>query len=205
VFWWRMSNEFLPSRANLHQRHIEQMSLCTSCGVEAETTYHALVKCSYAYHLWRSLADLTGVKLPNLHPATWTVDLLNDKICAEKDRCVILCGMWSLWGARNDRKHGKSPILMKHAVDWAMDVFFHLIKVVDRGNLKDDPSGEHQWKKHEPGYLKINTDGAYDVAVIRNEDGTFVKAISRRLPHVASSVRWSEATRTNTPACDFGD
>jgi hypothetical protein len=94
VFWWRVSNEFLPSRANLHRRHIEQMSICTSCGAEAETTYHALVKCSYAYHFWRSLADLTGVKLPNLHPATWTVDLLNDKICAENDRCVILCGMW---------------------------------------------------------------------------------------------------------------
>jgi hypothetical protein len=83
----------------------------TSCGAETETTYHALVKCSYASHFWRSLADLTGVKLPNLHPGTWNVDILNDKICAKKDRCVILYGMWSLQGARNDRKYGKSPIL----------------------------------------------------------------------------------------------
>jgi hypothetical protein len=50
-------------------------------------------------------------------------------------------------GRRNDRKHGKSHILMKRVVAWAMDVCFHLIKVVDHGDSKDDPSGEHQWKK----------------------------------------------------------
>jgi hypothetical protein len=117
-----------------------------------------------------------------------------------------------LLGTRNDRKHGKSHILMKHAVDWAMDVCFHLIKAVDRGDSKDDPSGEHQWKKPMPGYLKINTNGAYDVdslaggtgAVITNEDGTFVKAISRRLPHVASALvveaeAWRDGLRLLEP------
>jgi hypothetical protein len=140
------------------------------------------------------------------------VDLLNDKTCAKKDRCVIFYGMWSLWGTGNDRKHGKSPILMKHDVDWAMDVCFHLIKGVDHGDTKDGPSGEHQWKKPEHGYLKINTDGAYDVnllaggtgVMLRNEDGTFVKAISCRLPHVTSSLvaeaeAWRDGLRLLEP------
>jgi hypothetical protein len=103
------------------------------------------------------------------------VDLLTDKICAEKDRCVILCRMWSLWGPRNDQKHGKSPILLKHGVDWAMDVCFHLIKAVDHGDPNDGPSGEHQWKKPEPGYLKINTDGAYDINSMAGGTGAVIR------------------------------
>jgi hypothetical protein len=127
VFWWRIANEFIPSRANLHQRHIEPLSTCTPCGVEPETSYHALTKCSYAREFWRLLLDLMGVKLPALHLATWMMDLLDDKVCAEKERCFILCGMWSLWTSRNDRKHGKSPIPLKQAINWAMDVCLHLI------------------------------------------------------------------------------
>jgi hypothetical protein len=45
VFWWRVSNEFMPSRANLHQRHIESMDTCVTCGAQPETTYHALIYC----------------------------------------------------------------------------------------------------------------------------------------------------------------
>jgi hypothetical protein len=117
VFGRRVSNEFIPSRANLHRRHVEQLSTCISCGNEPETTFHALTQCSYARQFWRSLSDLTGVKLPVLHPATWTADLLDDKVCDERDRCIILCGIWSVWGSRNDRKHGKSPIPLKLDVD----------------------------------------------------------------------------------------
>jgi ribonuclease HI len=64
-------------------------------------------------------------------------------------------------------------------------------------------------KKPEPDYLKINTDGAYDVdslaggtdAVIRNDDGTFVKAISRRLAStlVAEAEAWRDGLRLLEP------
>jgi hypothetical protein len=57
-----------------------------------------------------------GVKMPELHPVTWPVDILDEKCCNEHDRCLFLCEMWSLWSSRKDRKHGKSPIPVK-AID----------------------------------------------------------------------------------------
>jgi hypothetical protein len=97
VFWWRVSNEFMSSRANLHQRHIEPMDTCVTCGAQPETTYHALISCSYARQFWKSLVELTGVKIPELHPLTWTTDILDDRIYRERDCSIILYGMWSLW------------------------------------------------------------------------------------------------------------
>jgi hypothetical protein len=116
VFWWRVSNEFIPSRANLHHRHVEPMDTCVTCGAQPETTYHAMISCMYASQFWRSLAELTGVKILELHQITWTTDVLDNRICRERDRSIILCGMWSLWNSRNDRKHDNSPISMKLAL-----------------------------------------------------------------------------------------
>jgi hypothetical protein len=49
VFWRRVINDFTPSQANLHHRHIESMDTCATCGAQPETTYHALLTCSYAH------------------------------------------------------------------------------------------------------------------------------------------------------------
>ena len=34
VFWWRVSHDFLPSRANLHRKHVEPMVTCGFSGME---------------------------------------------------------------------------------------------------------------------------------------------------------------------------
>ena len=110
VFWWRIMHDYIPSRANLHRRHIDPLSICDTCGAHEETTFHALTECTYARQFWFRLRELTGVKLPNLTPDSWTMELLEDRICGEKNRALILCGMWSIWRSRNDRRHGKIPI-----------------------------------------------------------------------------------------------
>jgi hypothetical protein len=48
VFWWRVSNDYMPSRANLHRRHIEPGEICETCGATTETTFHALIECTYS-------------------------------------------------------------------------------------------------------------------------------------------------------------
>jgi hypothetical protein len=37
-----------------------------------------------------------------------------------------MCGMWSLWNSRNDRRHGKNAINPKLTIDLAVDVCFQL-------------------------------------------------------------------------------
>jgi hypothetical protein len=93
----------------------------------------------------RSLSELTDVKMPDLHPVTWSLDILDEKFCIEHDRCLFLCGMWSLWSSRNDRKHGKSPIPVRQAIDWVLDVCFHLVLDTDRKIRSQTSRSLVQW------------------------------------------------------------
>jgi hypothetical protein len=48
VFWWKVLHDFMPSKANLHYRHIARMAACDMCGADEETAFHVLVECTYA-------------------------------------------------------------------------------------------------------------------------------------------------------------
>ena len=95
--------------------------------MEDETTYHALTQCTFAVKFWDKLRTLTGIKVPKLCPSTWTRDLLDNSLCSEGDRRVIMCGMGSLWRSRNDRHHGKVPIDPGKALEWTIDTCSELV------------------------------------------------------------------------------
>jgi hypothetical protein len=196
VFWWRVSHDFIPSKANLHHRHIDKLAACEFCGAERETTFHALLECTYSRSFWSKLKELTGIKLPKFCPRTWTEDLMNDSFCSVTDRGIIMCGLWSLWNSRNDRRHGKDAINPKLAIDWAVDVCFELLS--DGLQFSEQAPGQkfERWKTPPRGFLKVNTDGAYCASdatgatgdVIRSDDGSFFQASARRLDPVASAL-----------------
>jgi hypothetical protein len=45
--------------------------------------YHIAVLCTYAIQFWQAVREINGCKLPPLHPATWTRNLLV-LICARR-------------------------------------------------------------------------------------------------------------------------
>lgn len=49
------------------KRHLEAQCTCSDCGVEEETTYHVLVKCTFAWCFWQSIKELCGYKFLSLH------------------------------------------------------------------------------------------------------------------------------------------
>jgi ribonuclease HI len=94
-----------------------------------------------------------------------------------------------------------------------MDVCLHLIQANVKVSQSHSSTSQPQWKKPTPGYLKSNTDGAFDVnvltgatsAVLRNEDVTFLKVVSRCLPYVASELvaeadSWRDGLRLIDPS-----
>ena len=112
IFLWRAVNNFLPTKRELKRRHVEQEDFCETCGEEGETLFHVAFKCPLARRFWQSAKDLVGIKIPALHPATWTRDLLSPDKVLNTDAAMIICGVWSLWAwslwaGRNARKHGR--------------------------------------------------------------------------------------------------
>lgn len=89
--------------------------------------------------------------------------------------------MWSLWNSRNDCRHGKSPIEPGLAVEWAIEVCFHL------SIGRDSDQGrriQEVWTAPAEGTLKVNVEGA----VVRCSFGTFRAASARWLSSVGSAL-----------------
>jgi hypothetical protein len=129
VFWWRIVNGYLPTRGILHGRHIEHTPNCEVCGVDEESIKHVLMDCTIAKNFWAEVKKLTSVKLPTLHPHTWAHDLVDPGLCPPRNAAIFLYGMWSLWMARNKRRHGEKVWPVQAAVQWVKDTAFDLWQV----------------------------------------------------------------------------
>jgi ribonuclease HI len=162
--------------------------------MEEETTFHSLTQCEFAISFCDKFRALTGIKLPKLCPRTWTRDLLENSFCSEEDRGVILCGMWSLWRGRNDRRHAKRPIDPGAALDWALEVCRQLTKTKQASTQQAQPV---PWCSPEVGTLKINIDGSFlqnshtgaTGALMRDSNGVLRAASARCLDSVGSALQ----------------
>lgn len=153
---------------------------CEVCGASEESIKHVLLDCSVAKCFWNEMKALTGIKVPPLHPLTWARDIIDPALVTGKDAAVILCGMWSLWTARNQRRHGERGIPLKLAVQWATDTAFDMWQTLHpakiAGNISSSP---RTWQKPPSGWIKANVDAAFysrdssaaSGVVIRDEDG----------------------------------
>jgi hypothetical protein len=178
IFWWRVINNFLPSKAELKRRHVIKESHCEVCGYAAEDLFHIIVECPWARRFWEAIFNTTGRKFPALHPVTWAMDLLAGRVCSKEDSALFMCGGWSLWTNRNARDHGRSQwspqAAAKHVGRMVEEVVCLHTKGV-RNNLRVTAS----WKRPAEGWVKLNTDGAFDVkywlgsvaAVVRDHHG----------------------------------
>jgi hypothetical protein len=101
IFWWRVLNNFLPSKAELKRRHVAQEDHCESCGEAGESVFHIAISCPLAVQFWREVKNLTGCKVPHLHRESWATDLLSGKLCSMEEAELFICGAWSLWSGRN--------------------------------------------------------------------------------------------------------
>lgn len=179
VFWWRVVNGFLPAKAVLHKRHIEPVPNCDLCGAAEESIAHILMECTAARCFRARTRTLTGAKVPRLHSHTWARDLTDPRCCSEKDAAIFLCGMWSLWMARNKRRHGEASIPMKKAVEWTIDTAFDLWQIAHPIKQKGLPRAVQTWRPPPPGWTKCNSDAAFveeegrgaTGVVLRDQDG----------------------------------
>lgn len=57
-------------------KHIEKIDFCVACGQE-ETIRHALFECTWAKLCWAEIKQVAGIKVPELHPNSWAMDIRN--------------------------------------------------------------------------------------------------------------------------------
>lgn len=57
---------------------------------------HATFDCTWATLFWEQLKALTGIEVPDLHPHTCVLDLVDGTRIPQVEACVILCGEWAI-------------------------------------------------------------------------------------------------------------
>jgi hypothetical protein len=107
VFWWQVLHNSLPSKLELKRRHVGKESFCEVCGDPTESVFHVVTECSVARSFWDVIKQLSGVKLPQLHPCSWPTDILRPEVCSTKTAEAVICGAWVLWTGRNNRNHDR--------------------------------------------------------------------------------------------------
>ncbi|KAF3972073.1 hypothetical protein CMV_004399 [Castanea mollissima] len=100
---WRTSTDSLPSKANLRKRKILVDAMCSSCGLEPETTMHAIWSCPSLTQVW---SVNFGWLLSEAGKATCFLDVL--KLCSERSNLVDLLAMTvtQIWTRRNKLRVG---------------------------------------------------------------------------------------------------
>lgn len=155
---WRAISKCLPTMDHLRMKRIDVNPLCQHCGIEEESTFHALVTCLELRQVWDRVGVGTTDGLSNFEQ--W-VDYCFKNFEEEK-QCRILSVCWAVWGARNhlvwNKKSTPAVVVLKKATD-----FLHQWTSAQSSDLESPPSlalfgdGAASWTPPTEG-IKINID-----------------------------------------------
>ena len=99
-FVWRASNEALPTKMNLHHRHITESNTCDLCGEFPKDLVHAIWSCKEAAGVWSSLEwfrQYAPVQPVNYRELLARFMQSNEDFKAE----IFAVAGWLVWNRRN--------------------------------------------------------------------------------------------------------
>jgi hypothetical protein len=100
LFLWRLAHNSLPTRMNIHRKHIDLDTRCPVCLRMNEDGGHLFLRCKEVKKVWR-LLNLEGLRVALLecdNPCT-LFELLWKKLTQQQELVSILLYVW--WNARN--------------------------------------------------------------------------------------------------------
>ena len=129
---------------------------------------HASVHCSHARRFWEAAERFFGIGIPRLHPLSWSRDLLDQRLYKKEVAAIMITVMWAVWHSRNNYTHDemvyqlvKSMVIIEEIV-WALEIL---------ERKKTQATVPPRWLPPEAGWIKINTNGATDMGLIRGGAG----------------------------------
>jgi hypothetical protein len=86
-----------------------------------------MVQCDHALPFWEAATDFFSLKLPRLHPVTWTMNVVDPSFLNKRDASIAISVMWAIWTSRNKYTHGEVVYQPRKA----MELVDEFIKALD--------------------------------------------------------------------------
>ncbi|XP_060969607.1 uncharacterized protein LOC133036861 [Cannabis sativa] len=185
---WRAASNCLATKRNLCIKKVLVESICPLCGVFAETEWHVLVACDFAWSCF-GFAGLATVARDSFSSLLPWLKATTSRVSSETlGRVIMLC--WAIWAARNDLVWKQRARRVSDVVAFANLSLDQWINAQGKGNIPSlsplkDGDGAEQWIKPSSG-IKLNVDAAIFASlfkhgfgcVVRNSDGGLISAFA---------------------------
>ena len=204
----------LATSRNKRARHLSKIATCTLCGKAEEDSYHALVTCDNAAHLWDCLGEEWTIPAKEEIGYTgdeWLLHLLSVHDADTRDKIIML--IWRIWSVRTDIVHGKvaSPV---QASRLFLSSYMQSLQIIKRKTTEEIIKGkfplgsvqaskvssakhpDQPWPPPPANWVALSVDGSYSEAdgkagagmVLRSSDGNIIFSSCRHLFHCSEAL-----------------
>ena len=181
VFTWRAMHNALPTRGNLEYRKIIPMAWCPLCGLQIETTFHALWECDKVKGGWDSSNIMVNQELPYRDFTTLVWEIFDHQ--GKEGLTEFMAVSWQLWHMRNRKIHEgqqmdtQRAILLAHTIMEEYQAAYN--QTESSSQVLQQQDNLRRWEVPRETMYKINVDGALlktpKIAgmgvIIRNNEG----------------------------------
>jgi len=164
LFLWRLCNDILPTKEKLWKRRIVENPLCPCCGVEVESSIHAVWLCVAAKSVWSECSPRIHKCVSDASDFLTLFGILEERLEREELEFAAMVTQ-RIWFRRNrfvfDGIFTHPSSLIKSAKE-SLEEFR---KAVDSMYIFSSPSpisSPAHWSKPPQGYFKMNWDAAVD-------------------------------------------
>ncbi|KAA3455898.1 reverse transcriptase [Gossypium australe] len=159
---WKITWNFLPTRANLQRRRLLADPSCPKCGERAETVDHLFRECPATVEVWSELQFREEIISDNRDFEQWLIWVF-EQVNLHQCR-IFCCALWAIWGDWNWRIHNKK---VSTGAEIGNFIINYLAEIDDS--------------------VKINVDGAFDShnnisasgVVVRDNEGSVLLSWSK--------------------------
>ncbi|KAK6162031.1 hypothetical protein DH2020_001872 [Rehmannia glutinosa] len=174
VFLWKCVHGILPTKSVMACRGVDINPLCGRCGLEVETTDHALRDCEWNTFLW-TVSPLRFCLPPTAQRGTlgdWI--LLIRKKGNEDGHDLFAMLLWCIWGGSNDVTFSNKRINHHQLIELATSRLQEHFKMQEEKLKGMQRNFAGKWTPPMNDVIKINSD-----ALIREEEGTGIGVVLR--------------------------
>jgi len=106
IFGWKVANKSLATQDNKKRRGIEISSICKICGMEEESSMHALVRCYHARSLREAIREEWPLPTESFFLSLTPESLIVSTVSQDVDMGArVLLLLWRTWQVRNNITH----------------------------------------------------------------------------------------------------